>query len=255
MDFTIKFLVLVTVFLGILTLLRPDLFKLFFEFVKWVVEQLWYWNLLIVFISSMLESFPILGMVVPGTNIMIIVWWFFAQLSGFNLGYTILFASIWAIIWNFFWYFLWRNHGEKFLRRYGLWIGFGTTEAAYLKSKVHTWWPWGVIFWKFHNGTRALLPFVAGSMHMSKISFHFFNIIGSFIRATSMIFLWVFFARYYETILDYVQWIFLVVILSYIGYFYFFKRDAWNRYWEMKNEEIDQKLKDDYQESLKKHRK
>ena len=243
LDILMKLLIASTIILWILTLFKPELVKDFIEWIKTIIEGLWYWNYLIIFITSLIESFPVLGVVVPGQNILLIVWWFFSEISRENLYYVILIASIWAIISNYIWYFLWIYYWEKFFKKYGLWFWIWQTEVKYLKKWVKKWWAWGIILWKFHNLTRAFVPFIAGSMRMHHKSFFIYNIIGSTVRATTIVILWVVFAEYYEAVIDYFWYIMMWIMLLTWIYIYKFKKTEFLQYMREKNEEIENMTK------------
>jgi len=243
LDILMKLLIASTIILWVLTLFKPELVKDFIEWIKTIIESLWYWNYLIIFITSLIESFTVLGVVVPGQNILLIVWWFFSEISRENLYYVILIASIWAIISNYIWYFLGIYYWEKFFKKYGLWFGIGQTEVRYLKKWVKKWWAWGIIVGKFHNLTRAFVPFIAGSMHMHHKSFFIYNIIGSTIRATTIVVLWVVFAEYYEGVIDYFWYIMMWILIITGIYIYKFKKPEFLQYMKEKNEEIESMTK------------
>ena len=234
-----KLLIASTIILWILTLFKPELVKDFIEWIKTIIEGLLYWNYLIIFITSLIESFPVLVVVVPGQNILLIVWWFFSEISRENLYYVILIASIWAIISNYIWYFLGIYYWEKLFKKYGLWFWIWQTEVKYLKKWVKKWWAWGIILWKFHNLTRAFVPFIAGSMRMHHKSFFIYNIIGSTVRATTIVILWVVFAEYYEAVIDYFWYIMMWIMLLTWIYIYKFKKTEFLQYMREKNEEIE----------------
>ena len=80
-DIIMKFLIILSVWIAILALFKPELIKDWLEWVKQTVDYLWNWNYLIVFISSLIESFPVLWVVIPGQNILLAVWGFFAEKS------------------------------------------------------------------------------------------------------------------------------------------------------------------------------
>ena len=72
-------IVLVTLMIGIglLSLFRPDIMR---EGIDWMGVQIksWgEWNYVILFLVAMSESFPFVGAVVPGMNMMILVGGFF----------------------------------------------------------------------------------------------------------------------------------------------------------------------------------
>ncbi|NDK08106.1 hypothetical protein EOM39_02560 [Candidatus Gracilibacteria bacterium] len=239
-DYLMKFLIFITIFLGVISLIRPDLAKDFIARIEEIVYTLGNLNYIIVFFSGLIESFPILGVVVPGQNILLVVGGFFAKLSKENLVYVIIIASIGAILSNYLGYILGRFYGDKFFKKYGNWFGIGTTEVKYLKKGIKKWGPLGIVFGKFHNLTRAFLPFIAGSMGMSSVSFFIYNIIGSIIRAIVMIVLGVLFASYYEVIIDYMMYIMIIVTVIISIYIYKFRKKEFMQYVKEKNEELEE---------------
>lgn len=241
-DILMKLLILLTFGLAILAVVKPEIFIDFIKWVEWLVWSLWYWNYFIIFLSGLIEWFPVLWVVVPGQNILMIVGWFFWKISSLNLVYSIIIASVWAIISNWIWYVLWRYYWESFFKKYWLWFWIWETEVKYLKKWIKKWWAYGIILWKFHNLARAFVPFIAGTMKMDKKIFWIYNIIGSIIRAVTIVFLWVFFAEHYEVIVEYLGYILTwIMILTWI-YIWKFKKKEFIKYMHEKNEEIESKL-------------
>jgi len=217
-------LIWLTIILSIISIFKKEWIEQFIEWMKIVIEWMWMWNYLIAWFSSLIEAFPVLWIVVPWQNILLIVGWFFWHISNTNLIYVILIASIWAIIWNYIWYALWKIYWDSFFKKYWNWFWIWLTEVKYLKKWIDKWWAWWIIVWKFHPMTRAFLPFIAWSMWMKNTRFMTYNIIGSIIRALTIILLWVVFVEYYKIILKYIWtimiWIFVIVWL----YIYKYKR-------------------------------
>lgn len=242
-DIIMKILIFLTIALWILAMVYPEWFKIFIEYIKVIIESLWKWNYAIVFFSSLIEAFPVLGVVIPGQNILLIVGGFFWALGYSNLFYVIIFASIGAVIGNYVWYYLWKAYGDEFFKKYWLWFGIWLTEVKYLKKWIKKWGPSWIILWKFHSVTRAFLPFIAGWMWMEKKSFFIFNMLGSIIRACTLIILWVIFASYYKTIVDYAGYIFIWITILWWLYIYRFKKKEFMEFMEEKNRELDEKLK------------
>lgn len=243
-DYLMKFIIFLTIALWIISIVKPELAKDFISWIETIVNILWNWNYVIVFLSWLIEWFPILWIVVPWQNILLIVGWFFAKTSQTNLVYVIFIASIWAIISNYLWYFLWKIYWDTFFKKYWNWFWIGLTEVKYLKKWIKKWGPAWIIFWKFHNLTRAFLPFIAWSMWMSNKSFFIYNILGSVIRAVVMIILWVIFASYYETIIDYMMYIMIWVTIIIAIYIYKFKKREFLDYMKEKNEELEEQFID-----------
>ena len=242
-DYLMKFLIFLTFALGLLALVKPELILNFIKWVESIVSSLWYWNYLIIFLSGLIEGFPVLWVVVPGQNILMIVWWFFGKISSLNLVYTIIIASLWAIVSNWIWYILWRYYWEDFFKKYWLWFGIWETEVKYLKKGIKKWWPTWIIIWKFHNLARAFIPFIAGTMKMDKKIFWIYNIIGSILRAFSIVILWVFFAEYYEIIIKYLGYILTWIMILIWLYIWKYKKKEFMKYMQEKNEEMERKMK------------
>ena len=241
-DILMKILIFLTFALAILSLVKPELIKDFIEWIRSGVLLLWNWNYIVVFISSLIESFPVLWVVVPWQNILLIVGGFFAENDTSKLIYVCIISSLWAIAGNYTWYILGRYYGEEFFKKYGLWFALWETEVKYLKKWIHKWGAWGITLGKFHNLARAFIPFIAGSMWMKKTSFLIYNVIWSVIRSVTIIVLWVLFAKTYESIIDYIGYIMIGIMLLTGIYIWKFKKQAFLKYIEEKNAELERKL-------------
>ncbi len=241
-DILIKLLIFLTFALVILALIKPELFIEFIKWVEWVVITLWYWNYLIIFISGLIEWFPVLWVAVPGQNILMIVWGFFGNMSTLNLILSIVVASMWAILSNWIGYILWRYYWESFFKKYGLWFWIGETEIKYLKKWIKKWGPTSIVLWKFHNLARAFVPFIAWTMKMEQKLFWIYNTIGSIIWATTIVTLWIFFAEHYEVIIKYFWYILIWLMVLIWLYIWKYKKKWFKKYMKEKNEEIERKL-------------
>lgn len=234
------FLIVASIALALISIFKKEWIEAFIEWMKVTIESLWMWNYLIAWVSSFIEAFPVLWVVVPGQNILLIVGGFFWEISQSNLIYVILVACIWAIIWNLVWFLLWKYSWDTFFRKYGMWFGIWLTEVKYLKKWIHKWWAAGIIFGKFHPMTRAFLPFIAGSMWMNSVKFMIYNVIWSIIRAVTIVLLWVLFVEYYEIILEHIGKIMLAIFAGIALYIYKFKRTEFKKYMDEKNKEMEE---------------
>ena len=232
-------LIWLTIVLALISIFKKEWVEQFIEWMKLVIEWLWMWNFIIAWFSSLIEAFPVLWIVVPGQNILLIVWGFFWNISNTNLIYVIIIASIWAIIWNYIWYLLWKIYWDSFFKKYWNRFWIWLTEVRYLKKWIDKWWAWWIIVWKFHPMTRSFLPFIAGSMWMTSIRFMIYNVIWSIIRAITIILLWVLFVEYYKIILEYI-WTIMIWVFAIIGlYIYKYKKKEFMQYMHEKNEELE----------------
>jgi len=229
-----------TIVLALISIFKKEWIEQFIEWMKVAIEWMWMWNYLIAWTSSLIEAFPVLGVVVPGQNILLIVWWFFWNIDNTHLAYIIVVAIIWAIIWNWVWYILWRHYWDEFFKKYWNWFWIWLTEVKYLKKWIHKWWAWWIIVWKFHPMTRAFLPFIAWSMWMATTKFMIYNIIWSIVRAITIILLWVMFVEYYKIILEYIWYIMMWLMFLIWIYIYKYKKNEFMEYIREKNKELEE---------------
>lgn len=223
-----------------IVLFKKEWIAQFLSYMEMLVNSWGSWNYLVAFAFSVIESFPVIGVLVPGMQVMLIVGGFFGR---DHLLETIAVCAVGAIVGNFIGYALGKRYGKAFFREYGDAFGLGRTELKYLERQIAKNGPWFIIFGKFHNFTRAFVPFVAGSAGMRPGRFWLYNVIGSIVWAATIITLAVAFASYYKTILDYVGYVFFSLILLFSAYVWFFRRDAFKRYLEEKRLEIEEKSK------------
>lgn len=235
------FSLLVVGLVGI-AIFKPGWIELFIGWMDRQIQLLGSWNYGIAFASSIIESFPVIGVLVPGQNIMLLVGGFFGKLGNIELIWMIGIATIGAVIGNATGYFLGKRYGTEFLERYGDWFGLGKTELKYLRKQIEKNGAWFVILGKFHNFTRAFIPFIAGSMGMHTRKFWIYNIIGSILWAGTIITLGVVFVTYYKVILSYFSYILMGIFVSIALYIAFFKREAFKEYVREKEKEIEEKI-------------
>lgn len=233
-------LIWLTIIIAIVSIFDKELIINLIKKLEILIQSLWNWNYLIAFSSSLIEAFPVLWVVVPGQNILLIVGSFFAKISTQNLIYIYIIASIWAIIWNYIWYLLWRTYGDSFFAKYWIWFGIWLTEVKYLKKWIDKWWPLWITLWKFHPITRAFLPFIAWSMWMKSMTFMLYNVLWSIIRSITIITLWVIFWKYYETIVNHIWKVMIIIFILLWLYIYKYKKKEFMKYIEEKNVELEQ---------------
>lgn len=243
MNFLHFLFIVLSIALIFIAIFKKEWFEIFIQWMKIIISWLWLWNYVIVFWSSLIEAFPVLWVVFPGQNILLIVGWFFWHISQNNLIYVIITSSLWAIAWNYIWYLIWKIYGDSFFSKYWIWFGIGKTEVKYLKAGIDKWGALWITVWKFHPITRSFLPFIAGSMWMKNAKFMLYNTIWSIIRATTIILLWVVFISYYKILLKYSGTISIVVLLLVWGYIYKYRAKEFKQYWDEKNAEIEEMTK------------
>lgn len=234
------FFITLTLALFFIAIFKKEWFELFIEWMKWEIAGLWMYNYLIVFWSAFIEAFPVIWVVVPWQNILLIVGWFFWEISSQNLIYVIIITSLWAIFWNYVWFLLGKKYWDSFFEKYGIRFGIGKTEVKYLKVWIDKWWALWITLGKFHPMTRAFLPFIAGTMGMKSMKFMIYNAIGSIIRASTIVIFWVIFAQYYKIFLEHSGKLSLAIFALIAWYIYYFKKEAFIKYWKEKNLEMEE---------------
>ena len=117
-------------------------------------------------------------------------------------------------------------------------FALGKTEQKILTKRIEKNGAAFIIFGKFHNFTRAFVPFLAGISHMHSSKFWRYNIIGSIIWSISMLTLGVFFTKYISTVTDWISWVFLGIIMVVGIYITVFKRKEFMEYLHEKEKEL-----------------
>ncbi|MBX9809365.1 DedA family protein [Candidatus Gracilibacteria bacterium] len=233
-------LTMLSLVLFVISFARPDLIKSAIGWIGELITTLGNWNYLIAFASACIESLPIIGTAVPGMNIMILVGGFWGKM---HIILTILCASLGAMLGNYLGYWIGKWYGHEIIEKYGDYIGLGRTEQKILSKQIEKNGFWYITLGKFHNFTRAFVPFIAGASGMKEQKFWIYNTIGSIIWAISINLLGIFFIDRYEMILDNLGKITLVILGLVFAYFYFFKRDSLKTYMRDKQMEIEDKIK------------
>lgn len=231
--------IIIVLSLLFITIFKPGLIKAFIAWIWTIINTLWNWNYLIAFISSTIESFPVIWVLVPWMQIMLLVWGFFGSKS---LLWVIFVSIFGAMLGNYIWFLLWIKYWDEFFKKYWDWFGLWKTELRIIKKQISKNGFWFIVLWKFHNFTRAFVPFIAGSMWMTHKNFWFYNITWSIIWASTIITLWVLFKSYYEKIVDFFLYILLWIAIIIGIYIVLFKKKEFLQYVKEKNAEIDEKI-------------
>lgn len=224
-----------------ISLFKPSILEWLVEWIKIQIESLGKWNYLLAGVSALLESLPIIGSIVPGQVILMSAWGFYGG-TGWAQFIGIMIAAITgSIVSNGIWYLLGKHYGEGFFKNYGMWVGIQETELKYMKKSVNTWGPGGIVLSKFHQHFRTFMPFIAGSMGLLSKKFWIYNVIASILWAATFVGIGIFFAEYYKEIIKYIQYIILGSMWAFAIYIWKFKKEAFLRYIEEKNKEIERK--------------
>jgi membrane protein DedA with SNARE-associated domain len=155
---------------------------------------------------------------------------------------TILLASIGAMLGNYIGYWIGKWYGHEIIEKYGDYIGLGKTEQKILEKQLGKYGFWYIVLGKFHNFTRAFVPFIAGASKMGERQFWIYNMIGSVLWAICINILGIFFIDRYEVILDNIGKILFMIFGGVFVYFFFFKKETMKQYFRDKQREIEEKI-------------
>lgn len=208
------------IIIGLLSLFRPDIMRGVIDWMWIQIKSWWEWNYVILFVVAMIESFPFVGVVVPGMNMMILVGGFFVAKQWDIFPLAALLAMTGACLGNALGYFMGRYGNPDTLKKYWAFFWAGPKELAWLEKQINKNWFWFIVGGKFHNLLRAFIPYIAGSHKMSGARFWVANIFGSSLWAVSILLVWVFAVENYEVVLQYLNYIILAIVLWGVIYYY-----------------------------------
>lgn len=235
------FFVVLTLVILIIAFAKPGWIEIALDWVQQLVKSLGNWNYLVIFITSIIESFPFLWVVVPGMNVMILVGGFFIGKDMWIFLNCFTIAATGACLGNATGFILGKYAGREFLQKHGMWFGIGATEMKYIEKIMKKKGFWFIVFAKFHGMLRAFIPYIAWAAKMNTKKFWLYNLIWAVIWSACILLLGIFFIENYELILKYFSWIFIWAIVIIMAYMMKFHRSKLDSYFRQKNEEIDQR--------------
>lgn len=173
----------------------------------------------IIFFTTLFETTPIFGMIVPGQTIAMLGG-LFAKLGLLHLSLVYCLATAGALIGDCLSFSLGKLYGHSLIQRFGKYMLL--THAHYMKTKeLITQHPHkAIIIGRFTPVTRALGPFVAGSVGIKFYKLFPSLIIGCLIWAVTFVTLGYFFGHTYERLTQYIDYagIILTALLLWLIY-------------------------------------
>lgn len=138
------------------------------------------WGYLIIGLAALVESVPLLGILVPGGTI-VILGGVFASEAQLSIPFLIVSASLGAVIGDTISFSIGKKYGEEFLIKYGPHIGF-KEEYLYITHRMCIQYGgWVLIIGRFNQIARPFVPLVVGSTRYKYYAFWGFALIGAFI--------------------------------------------------------------------------
>lgn len=153
------------------------------------VEHLGVFGYWLVLLVSLLESLAFVGVIVPG-SLLVITAGFLSAHGYFDIGDLIWFAAIGAILGDGISYYL-GTKGTRFFRNENKILKLNHLDRGKGFFKKHG--NKSVFLGRFIGPVRPIIPFVAGLSKMDKKSFIFWNVISAFLWAAANLFLGYFF--------------------------------------------------------------
>ncbi len=136
---TVLHVLLVTLMVGIglLSLFSPETMRQGIDWMGIQIKSWGQWNYVILLVTAMAESFPFVGAVLPGMNIMILVGGFFVARQWDIFPLAALLAMIGACLGNALGYFMGKYGNPETLKKYGAFFGAGPRELGWLEKQIH----------------------------------------------------------------------------------------------------------------------
>ncbi len=169
------------------------------------------WGYAILFIFSIVESLPLIGLAIPGA-IIVIACGFFAHIGILHIVPTILIAAVGAFIGDAISYFLGKKYGYTFLTRLGKYIFLKPVHFEKAKNVLHAHPGKSLVIGRFHALSRCIMPFAAGSVEVPLYIFIPFAAFGAIAWAVFNIILGIIFGQSFLVASKYVGVIFFVAL-------------------------------------------
>ena len=179
-----------------------------------------HWSYTIILLSTLLESSPIFGLLIPG-QVIVIIGGLLAKLNIIDLGDVIFFSSLGAILGDLLGYLIGKKYGYDFIKDYGKYFYFKKEHYEQTKRLMNEHVGKTLIFGRFNSLTRSFAPFVAGSTDVSFMLFLIYNIIGGISWGLSYSLIGYIFGHSYKLASKYVSGIMLILFFLVIGISYY----------------------------------
>lgn len=161
-----------------------------------IIQPVWY---ILLFIFEICEGIPLLGFLIPWQNAVLIAG-FFAQMKIFSLPIIIILIGIGGRIGDIIAYYMWEHYGLSLLRKYEKYIKISDTILGKIQNILTNNLMIGTFLSKFYWRTRWLLPFVAGSLKISRRKLLIFSALSNIFRSITRVLVWYFLGESYDLI-------------------------------------------------------
>ncbi len=180
------------------------------------------WGYVVLFLVSILESTPLIGVVVPGATLVI-----FGGLLSRNgilfLPIVILVSALGAWIGDVLSYFIGKHYGYPFLQKYGKYIFINEARLEQLRELIKKHRIKTIILGRFNSLTRSIGPFASGASEMAFSSYLLLSCISALLWASVHALVGVIFGQGIEALSHYISLFFLFAMLFSLLIFYSYR--------------------------------
>lgn len=197
--------------------------RLINQFINLPVPILHHWGYWIIFFAALAESTPILGIIIPGQTF-VILGGFFARTGAYNVFIAALLAAVGGFIGDMVGYFTGKRIGHPFIIKYGKYIKYEKQHYEKTKSLLEKHAGKTILIGRLNGVTRALIPFISGTMRIPLLRFIPYTILSCLLWASTFIGIGFIFGQSYELIQHHLGRIVILAFLLSIGlgYAYYF---------------------------------
>jgi len=167
----------------------------------------------VLFVFTLLEGIPLVGMAVPG-HIAIIIAGFLARIGTLNLGWVIALSIAGAILGDYAGFLIGRKYGMGFIDRLRPYFFITDDHIARARDLLGRHTGKAMVIGRFTPATRALMPFLVGTGETSAGKFWVFNIIGGVSWAVISVLIGYVFGAGYHAAAGYLGKLIVVAILA-----------------------------------------
>lgn len=186
------------------------------KFINLPVPILHDWGYVIIFLAALVESTPILGIIIPGQTF-VILGGFFARTGAYNVFIAGLLAATGGFIGDMVGYYTGKKIGHPFITKYGKYIKYEKKHYEKTKNLLDKHVGKALLLGRLNGITRALTPFISGTMRIPLIKFIPYTILSCMLWATVFVGIGFLFGQSYELIQHHLGSIVIIAFLLSIG--------------------------------------
>ena len=181
------------------------------------------WSYSLIFLSSLFEGIPIIGLFSPG-GILTSIGGLLIKINLLDPWVTFSLAATAAVMSDVAGYFIGKKYGYGLLKKYGKYFFLKEEhhiEKTHALIKEHP--GKAIILGRFYYISRSISPFLAGTASIGFMRFFIFDVLGALIWTTVHILIGYFFGLGYETASKYINYVLLGAVLLSVAVFFLYE--------------------------------